>query len=52
MDTTEIRAQLSGELITPEDAAYDEARQVFFKGFDRGPPRLRGSPAPRTSLAS
>ena len=37
MDTTEIRAQLSGELITPEDPAYDEARQVFFKGFDRKP---------------
>jgi FAD/FMN-containing dehydrogenase len=33
----ELRAQLSGELITPEDPAYDEARQVFFKGFDRTP---------------
>ena len=33
----ELRAQLSGELITPEDAAYDEARQVFFKGYDRTP---------------
>jgi FAD/FMN-containing dehydrogenase len=33
----ELRAQLSGELITPEEPAYDEARQVFFKGFDRTP---------------
>ena len=33
----ELRAQLRGELITPEDAAYDEARGVFFKGFDRKP---------------
>ncbi len=33
----ELRAQLRGELITREDAAYDEAREVFFKGFDRKP---------------
>jgi FAD/FMN-containing dehydrogenase len=33
----DLRAQLSGELITSEDLAYDEARQVFFKGFDRAP---------------
>jgi FAD/FMN-containing dehydrogenase len=33
----ELRAQLSGELVTHEDPAYDEARQVFFKGFDRTP---------------
>jgi FAD/FMN-containing dehydrogenase len=33
----ELRAELSGELITPEQQGYDEARQVFFKGFDRQP---------------
>jgi FAD/FMN-containing dehydrogenase len=33
----DLRAQLSGELITPQDPSYDEARQVFFKGIDRRP---------------
>src|SRR5215218_861264 len=28
---------LDGELIGPEDPGYDEARHVFFKGFDRRP---------------
>src|SRR5882757_9399527 len=31
----ELRTQLDGQLIAPDDGAYDEARQVFFKGFDR-----------------
>jgi FAD/FMN-containing dehydrogenase len=35
--TADLRSQLSGEVITPEDPGYDEARQVFFKGFDRRP---------------
>jgi FAD/FMN-containing dehydrogenase len=35
--TADLGAQLSGELITPEDRGYDEARQVFFKGIDRRP---------------
>jgi FAD/FMN-containing dehydrogenase len=35
--TDELRSNLDGELITPQDGAYDEARQVFFKGFDRRP---------------
>src|SRR5689334_16581829 len=35
--THDLRAQLEGELITPDDTAYDESRQVFFKGFDRRP---------------
>ena len=30
-------ADLQGEVITPDDAAYEEARRVFFKGFDRNP---------------
>ena len=33
----ELRSELDGELITPQDGAYDEARQVFFKGIDRHP---------------
>jgi FAD/FMN-containing dehydrogenase len=33
----DLRSQLQGELITPEDPGYDEARQVFFKGVDKRP---------------
>jgi FAD/FMN-containing dehydrogenase len=33
----DLRTQLEGELVTPEDPRYDEARQVFFKGVDRRP---------------
>jgi FAD/FMN-containing dehydrogenase len=33
----DLRSQLQGELVTPEDPGYDEARQVFFKGVDRRP---------------
>ncbi|HKG35585.1 MAG TPA: FAD-binding oxidoreductase [Solirubrobacterales bacterium] len=33
----DLRTQLAGELITPQDPGYDEARQVFFKGWDRHP---------------
>jgi FAD/FMN-containing dehydrogenase len=33
----ELQSQLGGEVITPTDARYDDARQVFFKGFDRRP---------------
>jgi len=32
-----LRAELKGEVIGPDDAAYEEARQVFFKGVDRRP---------------
>jgi FAD/FMN-containing dehydrogenase len=35
--TAELRSQLDGELITPNDSSYDEARHVFFKGIDRRP---------------
>ena len=35
--TDELRSQLDGELITPNDSSYDEARHVFFKGIDRRP---------------
>jgi FAD/FMN-containing dehydrogenase len=33
----DLRSQLKGEVIGPDDAAYNEARQVFFKGVDRRP---------------
>jgi FAD/FMN-containing dehydrogenase len=33
----QLRDQLDGEVIAPEDAGYDDARRVFFKGFDRHP---------------
>jgi FAD/FMN-containing dehydrogenase len=33
----DLRAQLEGELITPDQPSYDQARQVFFKGVDRRP---------------
>jgi FAD/FMN-containing dehydrogenase len=29
--------ELKGEVIAPDDPSYDEARHVFFKGFDRRP---------------
>jgi FAD/FMN-containing dehydrogenase len=35
--TEDLRSQLDGELITPQDGDYDEARHVFFKGIDRRP---------------
>jgi FAD/FMN-containing dehydrogenase len=35
--TDQLRSQLDGELIAPQDDAYDEARHVFFKGYDRRP---------------
>jgi FAD/FMN-containing dehydrogenase len=33
----ELRSGLTCELIGPDDPGYDEARQVFFKGFERRP---------------
>src|SRR5215211_6107845 len=33
----QLRAVLNGRVITPEDDAYDEARAVFYGGFDRRP---------------
>jgi FAD/FMN-containing dehydrogenase len=32
-----LASQLEGELVTSDDPGYDEARQVFFKGWDRRP---------------
>ncbi len=33
----ELRATLRGRVMGPEDAGYDEARTVFYGGFDRRP---------------
>jgi hypothetical protein len=33
----QLRAVLNGRVIAPDDAAYDEARAVFYGGFDRRP---------------
>jgi FAD/FMN-containing dehydrogenase len=35
--TDDLRSQLDGELITPDDDAYEESRHVFIRGFDRRP---------------
>jgi FAD/FMN-containing dehydrogenase len=33
----ELRTALNGQVIAPDDAGYDEARTVFYGGFDRRP---------------
>ena len=48
----DLRSALDGEVIGPDDAGYDEARQVIFKGVVAGRPRWRGSPVGRMLLAS
>jgi FAD/FMN-containing dehydrogenase len=35
--TDDLRSQLDGELITPDDSSYDDARHVFFRGWNRRP---------------
>ena len=32
-----LRAGLNGNMIAPDDPGYDDARRVFFTGFDRRP---------------
>ena len=34
---TDLRADLNGSVIGPDDPGYDDARRVFFTGFDRRP---------------
>jgi FAD/FMN-containing dehydrogenase len=33
----DLQGELRGNVVGPEDAGYDDARHVFFKGFDRRP---------------
>jgi FAD/FMN-containing dehydrogenase len=33
----DLRDGLSGQVIAPDDAAYDQARMIFYGGFDRRP---------------
>jgi len=35
--TSELRALFNGRVIAPEDAEYDQARALFYGGFDRRP---------------
>src|SRR5919204_3244595 len=35
--TSELRPQLDGQVIGPGDSAYEEARKVFFHGFEGRP---------------
>ena len=32
-----LRAAVDGHVITPDDASYDQARTIFYGGFDRRP---------------
>src|SRR5918997_5317305 len=42
----QLRAALNGRVITPEEPTYDEARTVFYGGFDRRPALIvRGADA-------
>jgi FAD/FMN-containing dehydrogenase len=34
---SDLRADLNGKVIAPDDPRYDDARRVFFTGFDRRP---------------
>ena len=33
----QLRAALNGQVISPHDGAYDDARTVFYGGIDRRP---------------
>jgi FAD/FMN-containing dehydrogenase len=33
----ELRATLDGAVVTPDDSAYEDARRVFYRSFDRRP---------------
>ena len=37
ISTLQLRAQLRGRVITPDDPGYDQARTIFYGGFDRHP---------------
>ena len=33
----QLRTQLNGRLVTPDDPVYDKARTIFYGGFDHRP---------------
>src|SRR4029079_14396190 len=37
LSISNLRSELNGDVIGPEDAAYDDARRVVFTGYDRRP---------------
>jgi hypothetical protein len=37
LSIADLRGEVRGKVTGPESTSYDEARQVFFKGFDRRP---------------
>jgi hypothetical protein len=37
IETTELRGRMSGPVVTPDDAAYDEARAIYNAMIDRRP---------------
>ena len=37
LSISNLRSELKGDVIGPEDAAYDDARRVVFTGYDRRP---------------
>jgi FAD/FMN-containing dehydrogenase len=37
VSTAQLRAQMGGRVITPDDPVYDQARTIFYGGFDRRP---------------
>src|SRR5215217_909084 len=39
----QLRGVLDGRVVGPDDPAYDEARAVFFRGFDRRPAAIVGA---------
>ncbi len=34
---SQLRAQVTGRVVVPDDPAYDQARAIFYGGFDRRP---------------
>ena len=45
-----LRAAVDGRVITPDDAGYDQARTIFYGGFDRRPAAIV-RPADATQVA-